>query len=344
MAESYVHTGFWINHSKGHVLGECGQSTDFLCSLTAIFILGATLTVPPRDGALLVSFLALYVRLVGNQLWSLLCFVIHQIRSTRKPKDGLHHQQQVLLRNSASQNHTLLELLKLSWFWKNSTNKVVQRCLPLATLAILHSCTFALAGLFAYRATFSTADEVLVRSPSCGSFKFPLVAFESWNEETFDLGNAAEINKRTTSMWSSNYARSCYVNGSTPGCNVFTGQIFGSDPDYSVKCPFADGVCVDDSEGVIRLDSGPIFSDSDLGINTRREDAIIYRRTMTCAPIHTRGFASDPMPGGKDDVPGDEFYYYYYGDSVLNHTITSNYTYAYDDYRGRTTDEPYKLS
>ncbi|KAL9620727.1 MAG: hypothetical protein Q9160_004740 [Pyrenula sp. 1 TL-2023] len=324
MAEAYIHTGFWINHSKGHILG-------------------ATLTVPPRDGALLVSFLALYVRMVGTQLWSLLCFVLHQLRSTKRLRDGLHHQQQAVLRNSASQNHTLLELLKIGWYWRKNANGGLWRTLPLAFLAILHTSTFALAGLFAYRATFSTADEVLIRSPFCGDFRSPTNSFQDWTEDTVNLGNPASTNQRTTSKWGSNYARNCYIDGVAGDCNIFTRSRFNSIPDHDVKCPFADGICVDDAHGVIRLESDSIYSDLDLGINTRRGDAIMYRKAMTCAPIVPDDFVSDAMPGTDDDLPGNKFYYYYFGDTIANFQVTSNHTYQYNTYEAKTTSEPYKL-
>lgn len=281
--------------------------------------------------------------MVGTQLWSLLCFVLHQVRSTKKLRDGLHHQQQVLLRNSTSQNHTLLELVKLNWYWRRNANGGLWKTLPLASLAILHATTFALAGLFAYRATFSTADEVLIRSPFCGEFKFPTNSFQEWTEDTFDLGNAAMINQRTTSIWSSNYARNCYTNGFARGCNIFTRRRFDSTPDHDVRCPFTKEICMDDARGVIRLESDSIYSDLDLGINTPREDAIVYRKAMTCAPIIPDDFVSDAMPGADDALPGNKVYYYYFGDSVTNSKVTSNYTYEHDYYEAMTRSEPYKL-
>lgn len=63
MVESSIYTGIWINWSKGPILG-------------------ATLTTTSKDGFLLASFLALFVRMVGSHFWSVLCFVIHQLYGT----------------------------------------------------------------------------------------------------------------------------------------------------------------------------------------------------------------------------------------------------------------------
>ena len=66
MSEALVYHGPWINFSKGTILG-------------------ATLTISARDGAILVAFLALFVRFVGGHFWSILCFVLHQSRSSKEP-------------------------------------------------------------------------------------------------------------------------------------------------------------------------------------------------------------------------------------------------------------------
>ena len=296
----------------------------------------------PRDGTLLVAFLALYVRMAGSQLWSLLCFALHQMRSTRSPQDGLHHQQQVLLRNSTSQNQTLLELLKISWFWRKNAKQAPSRCLPLVFLAVMHSIFFALAGLFSSRVA-SVSDEVLVRSSYCGTFKFPNVDLSDFDEATFDLANAHEMNRRATSIWSSNYARQCYGKNRSPGCNLFARRQLRSMLDRNAKCPFVDEICMNAAESVARLDSGHIFSDLDLGINTRREDAVVYRTVLTCAPVAIGPFSSEPVNATGDELSGDSFYYYYFGDRVNATDRLSNWTYAYDDYGGRTTTEPYRI-
>lgn len=285
-----------------------------------------------------MSFLALYVRLAGSQLWGLLCFAIHQMRSTREARDGLHHQQQVLLRNSATQNHTLLELLKIGWSWKKNAYRGFWRCLPLAFLAVTHTCAFALAGLFAYRATFSTEDEVLARSRFCGDLQYS----SDWTEKDVNESYAIQSNRRWISTWSSNYARDCYAYDSPKDCNIFDTQKFDMLSEHT-KCPFSDGTCLDDATGVVRLDSGPIPSDTGLGINSLRGDVITYRKAMTCAPLATKGFVSGLMAGDEDSLKGDKFYYYYFGETVYNSVVTENYTYAYDSYRGKTTDQAYKL-
>src|SRR5436305_11055473 len=153
MAEASIYTGFWINWSKGPILG-------------------ITLTTTSQNGFLLVSFLALFVRMVGSHFWSVLCFVMHQLKSDSSPQDGLHHQHQLLLRNSQSHTSTLWDLTKVAFFWRASARHSFRRTLPLIVIALLQLTIFTTAGLFSSHLASST-DEVLVRSPYCGYIQFP---------------------------------------------------------------------------------------------------------------------------------------------------------------------------
>lgn len=233
-----------------------------------------------------------------------------------------------------------MELLKLSWFWKSKAKGGFWRSIPLIILGAFHMMAFALAGLFSSRLA-TTADDVLVRSPYCGTFKWPDLPFEDYNATTFDAANAAAITERTTVIWSSNYARECYTDSQTIGCDFFTKPQIESSYIQSVGCPFAEGLCLDPTDGVIRVDSGPIYSDYDLGINTRHEDAVVYRRAMTCAPIVTERFITN---GTDPDLPDDQLVMYNYGRRVNETSITSDYTYSYDNYSSWEVWEPYRVT
>lgn len=55
-----VQTGAWINQTKGRVLG-------------------ATITLDAERSVLLIAFFALFVRLVGSHLWSIICYLVSMI-------------------------------------------------------------------------------------------------------------------------------------------------------------------------------------------------------------------------------------------------------------------------
>jgi hypothetical protein len=53
-------------------------------------ISGATVTTSSQHGFLLVSFLALSVRMLGGHFWSVLRFIMHQLKSESGLEDRLH--------------------------------------------------------------------------------------------------------------------------------------------------------------------------------------------------------------------------------------------------------------
>lgn len=71
-----VHLGTWTNWSRGPILG-------------------ATLTLEPRYGLLLLSFTATFVAFVASRFWRIMSLALHRIYSTPEPRDALHHQRQV---------------------------------------------------------------------------------------------------------------------------------------------------------------------------------------------------------------------------------------------------------
>src|SRR4051794_20253796 len=95
---THIHHGPWINWSHG-------------------LIQGATITLGERDGGLLTAFIATFVTIVGAGLWKIICYTSHQLRSTPTPQDGLHHQQQVILKNSTGPAGTAWLFLQQTWCW-----------------------------------------------------------------------------------------------------------------------------------------------------------------------------------------------------------------------------------
>ncbi|KAF2684201.1 hypothetical protein K458DRAFT_282201, partial [Lentithecium fluviatile CBS 122367] len=95
-----VFNGFWVNWEHGRIEG-------------------ATLTLPIYQGLILVSFLTLFVQFSGACFWRILCFIIHQFRSTPTAQDGLFHQQQTILRNSVTAPNALWNLGRITVAWRD---------------------------------------------------------------------------------------------------------------------------------------------------------------------------------------------------------------------------------
>lgn len=96
--ESYyrIYTGVWTNWSHGAVFGR-------------------TLTIDRRDGDLLIAFIALFVTIVGTSFWRLACFALHSFFSSEATRDGIYHQRQAILRNSANGANGLWRLGQTQW-------------------------------------------------------------------------------------------------------------------------------------------------------------------------------------------------------------------------------------
>lgn len=285
----------------------------------------ATLTTPHQEGLYLVSFISIFISFVGNQAWAILCYFIHQYRSGRKPKDVLHHQQQVILRNSVTNTATMWELAKLAWYWQSIARRGKRRIFRLMLVGFIHFGIFAMAAVLSSR-MYKTSDEVLVRSNSCGYLNLP-----SGNQSDLDRGDVEQmvvsyINQRTTADWSLDYARKCY-GGSNNGaeCNILAVPSINSTWE-NVGCPFDRSICVDPDQGAIRVDSGRINTDSHLGINSLSKDSLDYRKVLTCAPLKTQGF-TQVVPGSLTGASRESVHYNY---GHQTQKAKSDFTYSYE--------------
>lgn len=124
-APPFVYTGPWINWSRG-------------------LILGSTITLSERDGDLLIAFLSMFVTVAGASCWKIMSFALHQHRSPRDPRDGIHHQQQAIFRNTGSPFSAALELAKLAWYWRKHALRPFLRTLPLVALALFNFVLFGM--------------------------------------------------------------------------------------------------------------------------------------------------------------------------------------------------------
>lgn len=76
MANSNIHEGLWIDHSRHPVLG-------------------ATITLKADWGQNLISAAAIVVQIIGIALWTILAYMIHQKRSISGLRDEFEAQLQV---------------------------------------------------------------------------------------------------------------------------------------------------------------------------------------------------------------------------------------------------------
>lgn len=125
-------------------------------------------TLPTYYGLILVSFLTLFVQFSGASLWRALCFFLHRRRSTLAARDGLYHQQQIILRNAASAPGCLWSLFRSAVVWKDKVDAALTRSFPLMLIASTHIGCFITAGLFSSQIASTKTGQALVKSDICG--------------------------------------------------------------------------------------------------------------------------------------------------------------------------------
>ncbi|KAK4697740.1 hypothetical protein P7C71_g386, partial [Lecanoromycetidae sp. Uapishka_2] len=302
---SQIYTGPWINWSHGVVIGS-------------------TITLSARDGGLLTAFLALFVSVAGAACWKITSYILHQQRARKAFQDGLHHQQQIILRNTSNPPTAAYELLQLSWAWRKRADKPLRRTLPLAFLAILNFSIFGVAGIFSSEVTKAAGNETLVKSSNCG------VLFGNDDAAvTGALPGLIDLNINDTAV-ASTYAQACYGDtGNALQCNQYTQQQIKWNTNANASCPFGDNRCYG-STSAYEMDTGKIDTDTSLGINARESKRLQFRKVTTCSPIHTLGYATEVNITDPNLIA--------YGDTIEEIAFgpiggnVSNVTYTYDEH------------
>ena len=120
---AYIFEGVWTNWTRGAVAG-------------------VTLTLRPAHATLLTNSLALFVTLAGGQLWTIMRFIFHQIRSADQVRSESHSKHQVVLRNTTTDLGTAQFMLNLAWTTRRQIPKANSYAMLIATVAIAHAVLF----------------------------------------------------------------------------------------------------------------------------------------------------------------------------------------------------------
>ncbi|KAG6359856.1 hypothetical protein INS49_010909 [Diaporthe citri] len=278
-AEYMVYHGIWTNWSRGPVMG-------------------ATLTLSRADGNYLLAFTAFFISMVSARFWRILCFIAHNKFSTPEPRDAVHHQRQAILRNSASAPSGLWIILQLIWTWRRVADRLLARAMPVILTAVICAAAFTVAGGFSSQLSTGISKEVLLDGSRCGII----------NAGDDAPGNAVLFHDSNGLSNAANYAQQCYsVNISRAfDCTTFVQPTLPSIIDRNAPCPFDRGICRSNTSN-IHLDTGHIDSSQFLGINAPRSERVLFRSTLTCAPLVTENYSDNIT------LPSGNFTRYYYG-------------------------------
>jgi hypothetical protein len=257
--------------------------------------------------------------------------VLHFVYSSQKPTDALHHQRQVLLRNSANPESGLLTLSYLMWSWRRCSSKPWVRLFAVTATALLCTAGFTVASGFSSRVSGAMGTEVLLGGQNCAIYNSTVAG-------TLDRNLDRMYRAKLTQNWA-NYAQQCYSSGVDASrlleCSTFVKQRLGSEIQTNASCPFHPSLCKSQN-GNLLIDTGYLDSHDDFGINTVAQDRFQLRRVIHCAPLVTEGRTS------QFNLTADRSYtQYYYGQTrspSLQSISVANFTYEY------TNDAEYEFA
>ncbi|KUJ21309.1 uncharacterized protein LY89DRAFT_778879 [Mollisia scopiformis] len=300
--DSNVYLGVWTNWSNGTVMGS-------------------TLTTTRRDGNLLIAFTGFLIPFVASRFWSIICLIFHIHYSSVKSKDAIHHQRQILLRNSSSPETGLLSLFRLFWAWRKSEKEDKRHfhLLPIILIAVCCVSAFTAAGGFSSQISTAPGDEVLMRGDNCSFLQLPTNVLGG--NLTSVMSGVGKLTSQSVND-AANYAQQCYSADSSGilDCDKF---VLPSLPtavwDNNTGCPFQDDICRTNTSNLL-LDSGYIDSNDDLGINAPEDQRFALRYVLQCAPLVTQGHATEVSIQNRTWVR------YNYG-TLANEPQSLNFTY-----------------
>jgi hypothetical protein len=312
---AYVHEGFWTNWTKGSIRG-------------------LTLTLCPTSANLLIATMAVFVTMFGCQLWTIVCFVLHQARASHRHKTHgvLHNQQQVILRNATTDIATAHLFIRLAFSWWKTGVKPFPSSMVIVLLAISHAVFFMVAGAFS-AALANAGPSVLSRSPFCGDFNESYLATVNGinpnTPDTFRLSLEFNAKENHDVQLSLEYARECYMASSlSSSCGTFQQPQLSWKTIQNGSCPFDSTAC--SSSGTIVFDTGLIDSHHDLGINAHPDDRLLYRRVTNCTVLNDTAQVTAWVNGTNSaGAPPVGIAYAYFGHSIK---FLTEWTYASSDF------------
>jgi hypothetical protein len=300
-----IYTGPWVDWSKGPVLGS-------------------TITLSSYTAPIFTAFLAFFITVVGACLWRILCFVFHQSSASPKPKDGMHHQHQLIFRNTASPTEAMRAFFESAFFWRKSARRSFLRAIPLAVFAIVFSLALTVGSILSSLVAQSSGNHRLITSNNCGYFGYD-------NSSSLEVRTKAMTTKDLNdTIIAASYSRTCYGGNHKMNklqCSTYATPTLTRTAVTNASCPFDESMCKDGL--VYQLDTGLIDTHKDLGINMPSSGRVGFRKVSTCAPLIQDGFVINTTSDGLDGMglEGDNVRKYNYGGIPLAGIANTTYWY-----------------
>lgn len=262
------------------------------------------LTLPDSGGKKFLSFTASFVTFVGGAVWAITAYTIFQVRAGSSTHSVAHHQLNVHLSNSGTPGGFIWNCFRLLLAWRKT--KMLHGFWVDCVIASLGALTiflgFFAASIFSSQVSTGINDHVQIQSSGCGMF---------------------EVTE--TPVTPSQYL-SATIN---PSCDSFVARELTWSSNYDATCPFRSGTCLLGDTEAFAMTTDMIDSHVSLGINAPTTERISFRRSTTCAPLHTANYTT-VVPG---QLPQERIQMFFYGnvsmpDVVLNTYNVSTYAIA----------------
>jgi len=294
MSNISVYNGLWTNYDYSPIVG-------------------ATLTIPTRWGNYLIAALSTLVGFAGMSAWALTAYFFHQRVASRRNKDILDHQIQLLCRSSSGPLESLIESAQLHVAWRTRSKKVIGRTLPLAVAAIIIWSSFIAAGVFvAEVASKAYGDVVVLGTPLyCGDLEWGIgdttnlsdaEAQERWRSSLAARDRKIGANVK----WSRTYSEA-YMLGTSAPSSPFKQSILPYTA-TDVPCPWTiNTTCYGFNRtrggSALRMDTGLLDSHTHFGINAPLQDRIQFRKVSTCGVVDWAPFVVESEGNLTDAFP-----------------------------------------
>jgi len=237
------------------------------------------------------------------------------MRATKESRDGSFHQEQAILRNNVSDLNSLWQLTNVWWSWRSVSAWRFKASLTLICLGLLHVIAFSAASILAFHITTAGNQVLIAPSSSCGPW-FPLLT--PFGDIPLTLNDAWNDYLNVISVASEDYVQGCLGDSqSLPECGKFKEKQLNW-TSTKVSCPFG-GLCLGPANGTLQMTTGMLDSRDDLGINSRDEDRVRFRKVAACAPLKSDGYYEN----GTTSIRYRSF------SEGTRGTITVNYTAAF---------------
>lgn len=200
---------------------------------------------------------------------------------------------------------------------------------------------FAVATVFSSEIVIFQKHEALLKDSNCGSLT---IADASEAKTFFEI--LPYVSQRM--VLSMAYAQRCYNNTNSRDCSVIYKPRLHWTSDRNATCPFpGEDICLTSSSN-LRLDSGYIESDRDLGINSPPGTKFLYRNLLDCAPVKTKGYTKKTIYKPSEEVLAKTYvnqtvFQYFYGE-LPNYDKNFTYEYAADPLYGPRFHDGIKAS